>query len=74
MTKTFDTGVEIIGPIHLMHGGSLVFNGNKQGQEKLKYYNFDTGTEISCVDIPYTPCGSCLLELGGRQCLALTDG
>ena len=74
VTKSFDTGLETIGPVHLLRDGFLAFNGNKQGQEKLKRFKLDTGTEISCVDIPDGPWGSCLVELGGRSSLALCFG
>ena len=52
VTKSFDAGVETIGPIRLLSDGSLVFTGKKQGQRKLKQYNPYTGAEINCVDIP----------------------
>ena len=74
VTKSFDTDLETIGPVHLLGDGSLAFNGNKKGQEKLKCYKFDTGTEISCADLPDVPWGCCLVELGGRPSLALSFG
>ena len=74
VTKSFDTGLETIGPVHLLRDGSLVFHGNEQGQPKLKRYNTDTGTEISCADLPDIPWGCCVVELGGRSSLALSFG
>ena len=74
MTKSFDTGLETISPVNLLDDGSLVCNGDKQGKTKLKRYNFDTGTEISCVDIPDGTWGSCPVKLDGRSSLALSFG
>ena len=70
MTKSFDTDLEAIGPVRLLRDGSVVCRGKKQ----LKRYNVDTGTEISCVDIPSVMLWYCLVELGGRSSLALTFG
>ena len=72
VTKSFDTGLESISPVYVLHDGSIVFHAYEQGQAKLKSYNIDTGTEISCADIPDVPLGSCLVELGGRSSLALS--
>ena len=74
VTKSFDTGLETIGPVHLLRDGSLVFCGSEQGQSKLKRYNTDTGTEISCTDLHDGQCRSCLVGLGGRSSLVLSFG
>ena len=71
MTKSFDAGVDTIGPIRLLSDGSLVFRGRKQEQYKLKQYNFRTGAEMNCVDVPegyrLSP-----VQLQGRSSLALS--
>ena len=74
VTKSFDTGLKSIGPVLLLRDGSHIFCGTEHGQLKLKRYNFDTSTDISCVDIPDVLWGYCVVELGGRPSLALSFG
>ena len=74
VTKSFDTGLKSIGPVLPLRDGSHIFCGTEQGQLKLKRYNFDTSTDISCVDIPDVLWGYCIVELGGRPSLAISFG
>ena len=71
VTKSFETDVETIGPIRLLGDGSLVFSGEKQGQEKLKKYNLHTGTEMNSVNFAEA-CGLCPVELCGVSSLAVS--
>ena len=71
MTKSFAADVEAIGPIRLLRKGSIVLNGQKQGQQIIKQYNLHTGAQMSCVDVPEA-CGLSPVELHGRPSLALS--
>ena len=51
VTKTFDTGLQSIGPIRLLSDESLAFNGEENGQEMLKQYDLDIGMERKCVNV-----------------------
>ena len=74
VTRSFDTGLETIGPITLLSDGSLTFWGYEQNTYKLKQYNPHTGTERTCVNLSGEPWGNAEVKLGGTATLALSYG
>ena len=70
VTQTINTGIDAIHSITLLSRNTAVISGAEDGIQKVKCYNLQTGTELSCLHL-YDAFGVAGVKLCGKLVLAV---
>ena len=68
--ETINTGIDAITSITLLSGSTAVISGNEAGIQKVKWFNLQTGAELSSLNL-YDAHGVAGVKLGGKLVLAV---
>ena len=71
VTQTINTGIDAIHSITLLSRNTAVISGAEDGIQKVKSYNFQTGAELSSVNLD-DAYGVAGVKMGGNLALAVS--